>query len=161
MANAPKEMRWHFIGRIQKNKISKLIGPFSLIHSVDTPELAKVISEKSLEKEIITPILLQSNTSHESSKAGFVPGEWVKAIETLLPLEGIKISGLMTMAPFTKEETILRACFSSLRKLKEEIEAKFSTSLPILSMGMSNDFQIAIEEGATHLRIGSALFNAL
>lgn len=158
---SPEDVNWHFIGTLQKNKIRKAIERFVLIHSVDTPDLAQKISECSIEKGITTKVLLEVNTSGEHSKHGLSVDEWERSFETVISLKGISIEGLMTMAPYTEEEAIIRNCFVKLRELRE----KLRLSLPEpnkflhLSMGMSHDFKIAIEEGATLLRIGTALFS--
>jgi pyridoxal phosphate enzyme (YggS family) len=152
MEKLPKDIQWHFIGSLQKNKVRKVIGKFALIHSVDTPELAKKISDCSLEAGLKTPILLQANTSGEESKHGLTFEEWQKKYPELVKYEGIVIKGLMTMAPLIDDEKIIRDCFAKLRHLGENLK------LQQLSMGMSHDYPLAIAEGATLLRIGSALF---
>ena len=152
MEKLPKDIRWHFVGKLQRNKVNKIIGRFALIQSVDTKELAEKISEKSIEARIKSAILLEVNVSGETSKSGFSVAELRKEYPYLQSLQGIEIQGLMTMAPLTDDQNLIRACFSALRHLKEELQ------LPFLSMGMSQDYLIAIEEGATHLRIGSAIF---
>lgn len=149
----PQDIRWHLIGRLQKNKVGKAVGSFALIHSVDSFELAKKISEVSLEKKRASSVLLQVNTSGEISKAGFSPDELKKKFSELNSLQGIDIQGLMTMAPLTEDESVIRNCFKNLRLLKQEF------AVETLSMGMSHDYKIAISEGATLLRIGSAIFN--
>lgn len=153
--------RWHFIGTLQKNKVRKVIENFDLIHSVDTFELAKKISDCSLELNHVTHVLLQSNTSGEHSKHGYSPKQWKECFEALLALPNISIDGLMTMAPLTEDASIIKNCFSSLRLLQEELNsmAKGKVRLHHLSMGMSHDYKIAIAEGATLLRIGSALWS--
>lgn len=155
----PTDILWHFIGTLQKNKAQKAIGKFTLIHSVDTPELAHKIAQNSLQAQATTPILLQVNTSGEPSKHGLDPEAWRRAIEPLLHLPGIRIEGFMTMAPYVDDEKTLRHCFASLRLFRDQVAAKYSFPLPHLSMGMSNDFPFAIAEGATLLRIGTAIFN--
>lgn len=147
------QVQWHFIGPLQKNKVNKIIGKTALIHSVDSVELAKKISEASIEASITTAVLIQVNASGESSKQGFTPAEFVTALPSLRELKGIKIEGLMTMAPLTEDEAPIRRTFSTLRKLRDD------AGLVHLSMGMSNDFKIAIEEGATIIRIGSKIFS--
>lgn len=149
--DAPKDTKWHFIGHLQKNKVSKAIGPFVLIHSVDSIELAEHISHHS--QQATTSILLQVNTSGEQSKQGLTPKMWQKEFEKVARLPHLKIEGLMTMAPLTDDEKIIRTCFANLRKLKDELGLKH------LSMGMSHDYPIAIQEGATLLRIGTAIYN--
>lgn len=138
----PKDIRWHFTGTLQKNKVAKAKEHFYLIHSVDTPELALKIGQS-------TPLLLQVNTSKEPSKHGLFLQEWK---EKYASIQHLNVQGLMTIAPLTKEEALIRHCFSSLRKWKEEL------GLVHLSMGMSHDYLIAIEEGATMLRLGRLVF---
>lgn len=149
---APEDIRWHFIGSLQSKKVPKVVGNFALIHAVDSLHLAERISAVSKERGITTSVLLQVNTSGEASKHGWGVDAFREDFEALDALPGLDIQGLMTMAPFTEDEGLIRQCFASLRQLKEEF------SLRELSMGMTNDFPIAIEEGATILRIGSAIF---
>lgn len=150
--------RWHFIGSLQKNKASKIIGQCSLIHSVDSAELAEKISSLSVQSGCQTAVLLEVNTSGEASKHGFNKEELSLLFESLAFLPGIAIHGLMTMAPQGAPKAITAACFSCLRNLRDILAKSYSVPLPILSMGMSGDYTIAIEEGSTLLRIGSALF---
>jgi PLP dependent protein len=152
MQQLPSDIKWHFVGKLQKNKVAKVIGHFAMIHSVDTLELAKKIDQASLKAHLITPVLVEVNISGEGTKGGFAPEELKDCFPEMLSYEGIKIDGLMTLAPFTKDQARIRQCFSTLRELAKKWE------LTILSMGMSNDFSLAIEEGATHVRIGTALF---
>ncbi|MEI8365407.1 MAG: YggS family pyridoxal phosphate-dependent enzyme [Parachlamydiaceae bacterium] len=157
---APSDCRWHLIGTLQTNKVRKAVGQFALIHSVDTIHLAEKISECSLEMEVKTKILLQVNTSGELTKHGLSPNAWRQCYEKILPLKGISIEGLMTMAPDTDDEKNIRQCFAHLRHFRDELKAISSEGAPMhhLSMGMSNDFRLAIDEGATIIRIGSLLF---
>ena len=158
-ADSHEDVNWHFIGTLQKNKVRKVIERFVLIHSVDTPELAYKIAECSLERGITTKILLEVNTSGERSKHGLSSDEWRKAFEEVVAMKGISIEGLMTMASFVEDEKVIRQSFASLRLLRDELYAFFKVPTFLhLSMGMSHDFPIAIEEGATLLRIGSAIF---
>jgi len=149
---APQDIQWHLIGTLQKNKVHKAIGKFALIHSVDSLDLAKKISISSADAKINTPILLQVNVSGESSKHGFSPTDCKSLFPQLKQLSHLKIEGLMTMAPFVEDEALIRRCFADLRTLRDEL------ALTELSMGMSHDYPIAIEEGATLLRIGTAIF---
>lgn len=158
MEALPSDIRWHFIGKLQKNKVSKVIGRFSLIHSVDTPELAEKISNASEERGLSTPILLEANISGEETKSGLSPEAWEKCYQKLLTFKGIDICGLMTMAPLTENERVIRRCFSGLRSLRDRLE-EIGGQLSILSMGMSHDFPLAIQEGSSMIRIGSALFH--
>ena len=153
----PSDIRWHFIGKLQKNKVHKIIGKFALIHSVDTVELAEKISRASLEKDLKTSVLLEVNTSGELTKSGLSPDDWKVRYRDLRNLEGIEINGLMTMAPLTEDEGVIRHCFSELRLLQHQLQ-EIGGNLETLSMGMTNDFILAIQEGTTLVRIGTALF---
>lgn len=155
--NMPRDINWHFIGSLQKNKVKKAIGHFALIQGVDSYELASKISECSLELGIVSPILFQVNTSGEVTKHGFSKELLLENFDKLKGLPGLKIEGLMTMAPLTDDEKLIRSCFSSLRELQEKLN-NHGNILKTLSMGMSHDYEIALQEGATMLRIGSALF---
>jgi len=152
------KVTWHFIGRLQKNKVKYAIKAATYIHSVDSLALADEINNQALKLNKVQKILLEVNTSFEESKSGLIDNikvlELVKHCSTL---SNIELVGLMTMAPFTDDERIIRQSFSDLRKLKDEIN-KNGFDLNELSMGMTNDYEIAIEEGATMLRIGSAIF---
>jgi len=161
MEEAPADIRWHFIGKLQKNKVNKVVGRFALIHSVDSLELAKRISRVSEERGVKTAILLEANTSYDQSKSGLSPDEWVEALPEALALPGVEIDGLMTMAPLTEEESVIRHCFSELRLLRDRLQqiAGDLADLSTLSMGMTNDYPIAIQEGATLIRIGTAIFD--
>lgn len=152
MAQLPSDIDWHFIGHLQSNKVAKAIGRFAFVHSVDSLDLAKKISSASTQQGCNTAVLLQVNTSGESSKQGFTPDTCREQFLELSQLPGISLQGLMTMAPLTDDANLIRACFSRLRDLRDELKLRH------LSMGMSQDFPIAIEEGATLLRIGSSLF---
>ncbi|CCB86952.1 UPF0001 protein aq_274 [Parachlamydia acanthamoebae UV-7] len=154
----PSDIQWHLIGSLQLNKVSKIVGKFTLIHSVDSFELAKKISETSLKLGVQTSILLQVNTSGELTKHGWSGEACQKDYEHILSLSGICVEGLMTMAPFSNDEQAVRNCFQKLRLLKEQLSISSGRLLPHLSMGMSNDFGWAIAEGATLLRIGTAIF---
>lgn len=157
---APSDCRWHLIGSLQKNKVRKAIGKFTLIHSVDSLELAQKISSCSQEQEITTHLLIQANTSGEPSKHGLTSVQWKACFDELLALPAISIDGLMTMAPLTDDKYLISNCFSSLRQLRDQLQkiAQNRADLHHLSMGMSHDFPLAIAEGATLLRIGSAIF---
>jgi pyridoxal phosphate enzyme (YggS family) len=159
---APPDCRWHLIGTLQRNKVRKAIGRFALIHSVDTLDLAKKLSSLAAEMQLVCSILLQVNTSGELSKHGFAPEECRRRFLELCHLPGLSIQGLMTIAPFTEDQALIRRCFSALRELREELASRAPPqhALKELSMGMSHDFPLAIAEGATLLRIGTALFSA-
>lgn len=148
----PTDLRWHLIGTLQANKVRKVIGRFACIHSVDDVALAERLSVCSGEAGVVTSLLLQVNTSGEPTKQGLSVEDWRVQIDAVLRLPHLSIEGLMTMAPYQAEEGVIRTCFSRLRAFKEEL------GLVHLSMGMSGDYPIAIQEGATLLRIGSAIF---
>lgn len=159
MDAAPLAIRWHLIGNLQSKKVKKVIGRFALIHSVDTPELAQYIAQASLNQQVVTPILLQVNTSGEASKHGLSPSQWKDHFEQVLHLPGVVVKGLMTMAPLTDDTRRIADCFAGCRKFKEDLSKTFAVELPHLSMGMSHDYPIAIAEGATLLRVGTHLFS--
>jgi PLP dependent protein len=147
---------WHFIGSLQTRKVKNIIDKVDYIHSLDRMALAEEINKRSLKK---MKCLIQVNVSGEESKHGLSPDEVINFTLQLLPLENITIVGLMTMAPLTDDADVLRGCFRRLKELQKQIQAcnlKFAPCTE-LSMGMSNDFSIAIEEGATMVRIGTAL----
>jgi PLP dependent protein len=147
---------WHFIGTLQTRKVKNIIDKVEYIHSLDRISLAEEINKRALKK---IKCLLQVNVSGEESKHGLAPEDVTDFIKNLRPYENISIEGLMTMAPYTDDEEQLRACFRKLRELREQIKNLDLDFAPCseLSMGMSNDFEIAIEEGATMIRIGTAL----
>lgn len=161
METLPKDIQWHWIGALQNNKVNKAIGLFSLIHSVDSVELAQKISLASQRKEIVTSVLLQVNISGESSKQGLSLQEWKDQFTSVKGLPNLQIEGLMTIGPLKEDERQIRSNFRKLRELKEELQERAAKPelFRHLSMGMSNDYPIAIQEGATILRVGSALFD--
>jgi len=148
----PDDIVWHWIGHLQRNKVKQVVGNFALIHSVDNLQLAQKISTMGPAR-----ILLEVNISQEASKHGFEKENLLKIYSQLQQLPGLKIEGLMTMAPV---EGDIRGCFAALRNLRDQLKAVTSSphTMHHLSMGMSNDYPIAIQEGATLLRIGSKLF---
>ncbi|MBU6081369.1 YggS family pyridoxal phosphate-dependent enzyme [Allobacillus halotolerans] len=150
------QVHWHFIGTLQSRKVKEIVHQVDFIHSLDRKSLAKEINKRA-EKPI--SCFVQVNVSGESSKHGLEPDEVSDFIQSLKDYPKINIVGLMTMAPHTDEEEVIRNCFRSLRQLQLEIQQLSLDFAPCqyLSMGMSNDYQIAIEEGATHIRIGSSL----
>jgi len=152
------KVAWHFIGTLQRNKVKYAVKAASFIHSVDSLMLADEINIQAQKFDKVQKILLEVNTSLEDSKSGLLDSvEVIDLAKQCLTLSNIDLVGLMTMAPFTDDESIIRKSFSDLRKLKDEIN-KNGFDLSELSMGMTNDYEIAIEEGATMLRIGSAIF---
>jgi PLP dependent protein len=147
---------WHFIGTLQTRKVKNIIDKVEYIHSLDRISLAEEINKRATKK---MKCLVQVNVSQEDSKHGLAPEEVINFIESLRPFENISIEGLMTMAPLTDNEEKLRYCFQELKVLRDKIKNCNFEFAPCteLSMGMSNDFEVAIEEGATMIRIGTAL----
>ena len=149
---------WHFIGHLQKNKIKFLDERFELIHSVDSFELAEKIAKHYHSENRVQRILLQVNVSGEAAKFGMEPKELEKQMAEFFQLQGIQVEGLMTIPPFDSDPENSRRHFSRLRELREQYEKQNGLPLNQLSMGMSNDFEVAIEEGATLVRVGTAIF---
>ena len=154
----PSAVRWHFIGHLQKNKIRHALPLFELFHSVDSLALAQDIQRIADEEGIRPRVLLEVNVAGEGSKFGFAPEKLKEEMEALLSLGRLEIEGLMTIPPFAPEAEDSRRYFVQLRELRGELEQQFGAGLPHLSMGMSNDYAIAIEEGATFVRVGTAIF---
>ncbi len=156
-----EEVNWHFIGHLQSNKVKYLPGKVSLIHSLDRLSLAKELNRQGRLKEFVFNCLVQVNISGEESKYGLEPDSVARFLEKVSTMDYIKIRGLMTMAPFEKNPEDTRFVFEGLRKLKEKLEKEDfpNVNLKYLSMGMSNDYQIAIEEGSNMVRVGSNIFN--
>ena len=154
----PAEAEWHFIGHLQSNKIRKALPAFTLIHGVDNREIAIQINRIAGEMGLTANVLLEINVSGEATKFGFSPADLRENLEGLLCLPNIRINGLMTMAPYSEDPETARPVFSKLRILRDELAAQSGKALPELSMGMSGDFEVAIQEGATIVRIGSSIF---
>lgn len=150
----------HFIGHLQTNKVKDIIDKVSLIHSVDSYRLVEEISRQAVKRNIIVNILLEINIGDEQSKSGFRYDEAVLAVEKIAKLGGIKIKGLMAIPPICAKPDENRPYFAKMKKLFIDINTKKidNSSMEILSMGMSDDYQVAIEEGATMIRLGTALF---
>lgn len=152
-------VNWHFIGHLQSKKVKNVAGKFCLIHSVDSLKLAEKISIAAESLNITQDILIQVNISREESKFGFFKEDLLHLFPELLKLKHLNIKGLMTMAPNTEDLNLQRECFRNLKTLKNQLEDSFTIQLPELSMGMSNDYKVAIEEGSTYIRIGQRLFS--
>ena len=149
--------RFHLIGHLQSNKVKKAVGNFDLIHSIDSLKLAEAISKEALQKSIVQKILLQVNNANEEAKSGFAVDDLKKAFPEIIALRGVKVEGLMNIAPIASESE-LRVLFQGMLDLKQELEKDFAYELKELSMGMSSDYKIAIEYGSTMIRIGRKLF---
>jgi pyridoxal phosphate enzyme (YggS family) len=154
----PSAARWHFVGRLQKNKIRHALPLFELFHSVDSLALARDMNRIAEEEGLHPRVLLEVNVAGEGSKIGFAPASLRAEMETLLQLPRLNIEGLMTIPPLAPEAQASRKFFVALRELRDEFAAQFQVNLPQLSMGMSDDFPVAIEEGATLVRVGTAIF---
>jgi pyridoxal phosphate enzyme (YggS family) len=155
------KIRWHLIGTIQSRKSADAIGPFVLIHSVDRLKLANRLERDAAAAGTVVDVLLEVNVSGEESKHGFTPDEVMAAAPELAGYESIRVRGLMTMAPFVDDPQETRPVFRQLRQLRDQISAAHpGIEWPELSMGMTNDFEVAVEEGATLVRVGSAIFGA-
>ena len=154
----PSALRWHFVGHLQKNKIRHALPLFELIHSVDSLELARDIDRIAQEEGFHPRVLLEVNVAGEGSKFGFKPEAVRTEMESLLALSRLSIEGLMTIPPLGPEAEVSRKYFVDLRELRDALEMEFAMKLPQLSMGMTNDFVVAVEEGATLVRVGTAIF---
>lgn len=154
----PSALRWHFVGHMQKNKIRHALPLFELFHSVDSRALAEDIDRIADEAGLYPRVLLEVNVSGEGSKFGFSPDKLGEAIEAIAALPRLTIEGLMTIPPLAPEAEASRKFFAQLRVLRDKLQQDFAIGLPHLSMGMTNDFPIAIEEGATMVRVGTAIF---
>ncbi len=154
------EVEWHFIGGLQRNKVRKVIGVSSMIHTVDSLKLAKYMNQVAADLGKRPKVCLQVNLAQEETKGGFLKDELEFEIEEMLGLENLDLRGLMSLPPFFSDPEKVRPWFSELRELKETLVSRYACKLPELSMGMSHDFEIAIEEGATMVRVGSAIFGS-
>ena len=155
-----KPVRWHMIGHLQTNKVKYIIDKAELIHSVDSIRLAETIDKEAAKKGIVVNVLLEVNMAKEDTKFGLMPEEVMDFIHEIVRFQHIKVQGLMTIAPFVENPEENRIHFANLRKLSVDIakEKVDNVNMSILSMGMTNDFEVAIEEGATMVRIGTAIF---
>ncbi|HEY3663492.1 MAG TPA: YggS family pyridoxal phosphate-dependent enzyme [Chthoniobacterales bacterium] len=154
----PSRLHWHFIGHLQKNKIRHALPLFEMFHGIDSLALAQDMQRIADEDGMQPRILLEVNVAGEASKHGFTPEAVRRDLETVLSLGRLTVEGLMTIPPLAPEAEAARRYFVALRELRDKLEADFGVSLPRLSMGMSGDYAIAIEEGATLVRVGTAIF---
>ena len=154
----PGRLRWHFIGHLQANKVRKALPLFELIHGVDSMEIARDIDRIGAELGLHPRVLLEVNVSGEGSKHGFDPEALERDLEALLSLPRLQVEGFMTMAPLAPEAEASRPYFASLRALRDRLAVRAGIPLGTLSMGMSGDYEVAVEEGATLVRVGSAIF---
>lgn len=156
----PKDIHWQMIGHLQRNKVKYIIDKAELIHSVDSLRLAETIDKEAAKKGIIANILLEVNMAKEETKFGLMPEDVSDFVKEIVRFPNIRVQGLMTIAPFVENPEENRIHFANLRKLSVDIgkEKVNNVNMSILSMGMTNDFEVAIEEGATMVRVGTAIF---
>lgn len=158
----PEEVRenstFHFIGHLQSNKAEKVVNHFDVIHSVDSMKIAGAISKAACRLNKIERIFLQINNSGEEQKSGYTKEQLRSEFKEILELKGLEVVGLMSMAPLEATDIELQRLFRDVREFRDELEAEFGVKLPELSMGMSNDYEIAVREGATVIRVGRKLF---
>lgn len=156
----PKDIRWHMIGHLQRNKVKYLVGKVELIHSVDSLRLANQIETEFAKKNEIANILIEVNMANEESKFGITSETTEQLVREISKLEHVRIKGLMTIAPYTDNPETNRVYFRNMKKLSVDITEKNidNVSMNVLSMGMTGDYQVAIEEGATMVRVGTGIF---
>ena len=156
----PKDIKWHMIGHLQRNKVKYLVGKASLIHSVDSIRLAEQIEKEFAKADEIANILIEVNMAQEESKFGITSEETEQLVREIAKFPHIRIKGLMTIAPYTDNPESNRVYFRNMKKLSVDIENKNidNVSMSVLSMGMTGDYQVAVEEGATLVRVGTGIF---
>ena len=160
MGQLPSDIRWHMIGHLQRNKVKYIVGKVELIHSVDTYRLAEEINIQAKKQNVIVPILVEVNIAHEESKFGISAEDAILLVEEISKLENIRIKGLMTIAPYVENPEDNRLYFRKITQLSVDITNKNidNVFMEILSMGMTGDYMVAIEEGATMVRVGTGIF---
>lgn len=154
----PSSLHWHFIGSVQRNKVRRILPLFEVVHAIDSLRLASYSNEVASELGLFPKVFLQVNIGGEGSKGGFEPEILRSEMEALLSLNRLEIYGLMCIPPAGPDAEAARPWFAELRELRDDLVRISGVTLPKLSMGMSGDFEVAIEEGATHVRVGSAIF---
>ena len=154
------KVHFHMIGQLQSNKIKYVYDTTALIHSIDSRETAYAVSDFVIKRGSIVPILLEVNAGYENTKSGFYPEDVKKAVDDIAVLPGLEIKGLMTVAPFVSDPSVNRPVFRTMKELMVDINSEnaHNICMDILSMGMTNDYEIAVEEGATHVRVGTGIF---
>ena len=164
----PKDIKWHMIGHLQRNKVKYIVGQVALIHSVDSYRLAEEINIQAKKNSVVDnvlgtyAILVEVNIAHEESKFGISEEDAIQLVEEIAELENVRIKGLMTIAPYVENAEDNRLYFRKIKDLSVDIAAKNidNVSMEILSMGMTGDYEVAIEEGATMVRVGTGIFGA-
>lgn len=156
----PKDIHWQMIGHLQRNKVKYIVDKVDMIHSVDSIRLAEEIDKEAAKKGVIVNILLEVNMAKEDTKFGLMPEDVMNFVSEIVRFENIRVQGLMTIAPFVDNPEENRKYFANLKKLSVDIAKKRvnNVNMSVLSMGMTNDFEVAIEEGATMVRVGTAIF---
>lgn len=154
----PSHLSWHFIGRIQRNKLRKILSLFDVLHAVDSLRLAQYADVVAKELGIVAQVFLQVNVASEKSKGGFTYDELRSSISEIVALPHLHVIGLMVIPPAGPDAESARPWFVRLREIRDQLQNEFHVTLPGLSMGMSSDYEVAIEEGATHVRVGSLIF---
>ncbi len=160
MENMPKDINWHMIGHLQRNKVKYIVGNVALIHSVDSYRLAEEINIQAKKKGIVVPILVEVNIADETTKFGVSKEDAMELVRQIASLDALSIKGLMTIAPYVVDPEENRAYFRKIKELSVDIDNQNidNVSMDILSMGMTGDFEVAIEEGATMVRVGTGIF---
>jgi pyridoxal phosphate enzyme (YggS family) len=156
----PQDIHWHMIGHLQRNKVKYIVGKVALIHSVDTYRLAEEINIQAKKKNVVVPILVEVNIAEEESKFGTSAEDAMLLVSEIAQLENVQVKGLMTIAPYVENPEDNRAYFRKIKQLSVDIRNKNidNVSMEILSMGMTGDYMVAIEEGATMVRVGTGIF---
>ncbi len=156
----PEDIHWHLIGHLQTNKVKYIVDKACLIHSVDSLKLAQTISKEAAKKNVTVPILIEVNVAEEESKFGITTEETIALTEQIAALPNLTVKGLMTIAPYVEDPEENRPVFRKLKDLSVDIREKNinNVSMSVLSMGMTNDYEVAIEEGSTHVRVGTGIF---
>lgn len=156
----PGDLTWHFIGHLQTNKVKYVVGRAALIHSVDSLHLAEAIDRESAKKMVVSEVLVEVNVAQETSKFGIRPEDTEALLRQMSGLSHIHVCGLMTIAPFVEDPEQNRGIFCQLKKLSVDIAGKNidNIDMSVLSMGMTGDYEVAVEEGATHVRVGTGIF---
>lgn len=158
----PSDVKWHMIGHLQRNKVKYIVDKVAMIHSVDSFRLAETIEKEAAKKNVTVPILIEVNVAQEESKYGLKPEEVLPFIEEIADFSHIQIKGLMTIAPYVENAEENREIFRELKKLSVDIAAKNinNVTMGVLSMGMTGDYMVAVQEGATMVRVGTGIFGA-
>ena len=158
----PVDVQWHMIGHLQRNKVKYIVDKVAMIHSVDSLRLAETIEKEAEKKNVVVPILIEVNVAQEESKFGLKPEEVLPFIEQIAGFSHIQVKGLMTIAPYVENAEENREIFRELKKLSVDIAAKNinNVTMSVLSMGMTGDYMVAVQEGATMVRVGTGIFGA-